>query len=598
MDQDKAFEALKEINNFILQCPTGWGKTVVLQFLVSLFLRRYPGWKSVIVTPRNIISSSFAKPKKLLIDGDQTAWPKPTYDLSDRFLNKDYNENKNKTSRAKSFLCNPAAETVAGRTMVCSHGTINNAMRGENLCLFDKVVFIVDECHHIKIKGENGEEEEEITIAETNCMGNLVEPLARKIIDGTINARMWLATATWSRGDDGDILPQDILSHFLVHNIPFDKYWNGLLHLETFQTWYAIYDDNNPFAAFSRFMEKRPLPTLVYCPSKGNRFLCGHKKKEFIDKAIDAVLTAIEGSYLWESGNKSPGAVINLTDSHQLDDKNRFILENEDKVAAIIAVNRMKEGGDWPPLRQTVDFCAWSSSATYNIQKFGRGTRDYPGKNSYTYLKIMPKLRGGSKAKMRELASESFGQLIASLVEASVFYPISTYWDTEQKGNPINGGSRLLSAYSDDLRKKILTVSGKCLVSFIKTRKEQGYVRHIEKEVQVVSDSIAGYIENDAERYEAARELVAYFNIPARKLDDFPSPEKDGVSVVRDIGFDEVRESTLIENMLCFCSSEGNAEMFGKMRNLIASKDDRDFWEIMNLIDAMDVDIAKEQLLP
>jgi hypothetical protein len=161
----------------------------------------------------------------------------------------------------------------------------------------------------------------------------------------------------------------------------------------------------------------------------GNRFLGQNTKEEFITRTTRVLLDANPEATLWEPNTQSSHVLIDLTNTNdsQAITKNKFIIDHGDRVYAILAVNRMQEGADWPALERTFDFCP-PRSMQRRIQRLGRGTRDYPGKPTFEYYTCLPAIENESANKSHERCKSYFSHLVASMIDVS-YYNDSFVWD-------------------------------------------------------------------------------------------------------------------------------------------------------------------------
>jgi hypothetical protein len=72
--QPQAFKALKDKQHVILNAPTGWGKSVVIAFLVACKLLRNPQLRCIIAVPQTVIARGFVKDWKLRVAGKLVDW--------------------------------------------------------------------------------------------------------------------------------------------------------------------------------------------------------------------------------------------------------------------------------------------------------------------------------------------------------------------------------------------------------------------------------------------------------------------------------------------------------------------------------------------
>lgn len=429
--QRKVFDRLKGKGKLLLKCPTGWGKTVLLQFLAARSLLT-TNRKIVIIVPQHIISTGFTKKKNLAIPGHKKPF---TWFVSHNLCG---NNDKKKLQELQEFLTKPinGTESDSTRILVTTHSCFALMMKEYNVPLehFANVDLIIDECHHILAEDcEDDEQPDANSDLYANMLGIFV---LRLLKTGPASAGLWCATATYGRGDGLNVLPEDYLYLFATEYVKFETYWKEILvenDLKTFKSDMVFYK-KNPFEALKWVLSQKKR-TLIYCPHQRSRWLCGMGKEKFIGKVRALVLASNPKAVMWtpETTSGVDNVVLDLTDDQNIEAKIAYLSNNSGKICVVLAVGRMKEGGDWPALEIAADLCPVFNSTTARIQKFGRGTRFSPetGKTSYTYYTFLPQL---SAAKLdfkdyKTKSNEYFGQLALALLDSSYYAPI--YWPTK-----------------------------------------------------------------------------------------------------------------------------------------------------------------------
>ena len=305
---------------------------------------------------------------------------------------------------------------------------------------------------------------------------------------------------------------------------------------------FVVYED--PFESLSEILQKH-VPTLVYCPPQGSKYLGRHNKHEFIQRVRQALLTGI--NYLWEPGLAGPGAIVDLTDTNANRQKEiTFLEQHPERIAAVIAVGMMKEGANWPALQRIIDFCP-SLSPIARIQKFGRGTRDYPGKTHFDYFLFLPEVPDLSE-EYRQRCNEYLGQLVLSLVDSS-YYCHSLPW---------NIPSEKKETHSYSKRSEIIQAAAEAVIS-LGERTENGK-RVDNKMLLSAIESAIEHLTDDpsATAKEVFQHLLSY---TPRKLD----PQ----ITMQDLDIELIEASQILLQFKQFCSIACGAKTFAQMRTQI-----------------------------
>jgi hypothetical protein len=561
--QTPVFHSLKDELFFQLGCPTGWGKTCLLQFLIIHYLIKKPDWRVVVLVPKKDVAPGFVARRKFNNEGKIVNWS-TIYNLCGNIAS-------GKKIKLHRFLKSPVGGTLESRILVTTHACFATGW-GEwgSIDLINKTLFVIDEAHHIQ-SDEGGEDE--IDAVTMNLMGKFVS----FVLDHSNIANLWMSTATFGRGDSLDIIAKRHMDLIVFKDICFEDYWKSLRWLKTFQNVYVIYE-NTPFTAFTELLKKGK-KTLVYCPRFGSKFLNGIPKEEFIERTREILLNSKKDVYIWKVGDKKQGAIVDLTDDSDRIEKIKYIEEHRVDVYSIIAVDMMKEGANWPPLEQIVDFAPLSKSATQRIQKFGRGTRDFEGKTHFTYFSFLPKITSLNEEDTRKRLSESFGQLILNLLESSYYCPI-VEWEISGANGRQYARSNLFNNFDQNTRQKMLEEVHLRLISWQNNCRKYSLPLHKDKMISAVEDVLVEYEENEISRSLLAQQIILYISRSKKKnlqsIDEF-------VSVVDDLNFDKISTEHIISNIMSFCSCISGIETFTEMRDLIGKYDSRE--ELFQMLD-------------
>jgi hypothetical protein len=402
--QRTAFRKLRKADCGILNAPAGWGKSLLLCALAGHDLLTDVTRKVVICVPQTIISKGFIRQQTVSL---------PTGHVVNWSVNQNLCEAiPEKVASLRQFLLEPAKARLPDRVVVTTHRTLSAAflkLDSRDLSTaIRKTTFEIDESHHIQAADE-----------ESNQLGAAVS----SILDaGDPTVRVFLATAFFFRGDKLPVLGDKYVSRFCRHSVPFDEYWNGLQHLETYRYEFIAYTAT-VWAEVENLLAHSKEPTLIYCPPKGHRLLLGKSKGEFTKRVTQLAIRHFEAE-LWQPGvSPSKPMILDLVDDCHRAEKVRFAMNHGDQIAAILSVGMFREGADWVQAHRVIDLVPSGSDQDRN-QRFGRIIRDYPGKTSVSYYSFFPRIADATKEEQRKSLSKLFAHFHASLVLENALVPI------------------------------------------------------------------------------------------------------------------------------------------------------------------------------
>jgi len=517
--QELAFKSLRDNSRFILSCPTGWGKTKLLQFLAVCALKN-TNKKILVTVPQHIIGKGFVNNCSLSIDGEEHRWGS--------IFNCCGGSDGRQLSRVRQFLDSKPITNEA-RICVTTHAAIVR-LHNEDPSVFcrDDIVWVIDECHHARTES-NG-------MHDSNMLGEVVKTLC-----GT-SSWLWLTTATYGRADYGEIIAPNAIDEFITFHVPFDEYWDNLRYLRSFKHRFVFYENDDLLAAIDPIIDNRR--TLVYCPQANSRFLLGDQKSQYIDRIRDALLIQNSDAKMWyprcRTGNN---IILDLTEDRDRDSQIRFLYEYGDRVYAVLAVSMMREGADWPMLEHVIDLAPVFSSMPLRIQKFGRGTRDYPDKHTFTYTSVLPRLKSDDNSH-RERCNDYFGQLMMGLVD-SMYYSPSKYWPTESPP---------------------------------KLSDMQDIARDVYNTVVAVGELMEDGAEIDV---EAAIKRKCGSALPEAVLEAL---QLQASIILKKIGFNRIKNDGIIGAFQSFCTGVCDSSTFAEMRQKLSDSADIHFIKMLELL--------------
>lgn len=402
--QRRAFRNLQQTRYGILNAPAGWGKSILLCALASHDLLIDAARKVVICVPQTIISKGFIRRQSISLPTGQVV---------------NWNVNQNlceavpeKVASLRQILLEPAKATLPDRVIVTTHRTLSAAFQKldsrDLSTAIRNTTFEIDESHHIQAADE-----------ESNQLGAAVSSIL-DADDPTV--RVILATAFFFRGDKLPVLEDKYVSHFRRHSVPFDEYWSGLKHLETYRYEFVAYTAT-VWSEVEKLLAFSQDPTLIYCPPNGHRLLLGESKAKFTNEVIQLVIRHF-GAEVWQPGvSPSKPVILDLVDEKHRADKVRFAMNHGDQITAILSVGMFREGADWVQAQRVIDLIPSGSDQDRN-QRFGRLIRDFPGKTSVSYYSFFPRIADATKEEQRKSLSELFAHFHASLVLENALVPI------------------------------------------------------------------------------------------------------------------------------------------------------------------------------
>lgn len=398
--QEAAFHTLKDKKHVILKAPTGWGKSMVIAFLILYKLMKYPKLKCIISVPQTIIGSNFTKDWKIKIGRRVIQW----------IINNNlcHVEAVHTINHLVAFL-NNAHDTLGDRILICTHATLAHTYKklknNRQLALLDNTMLWIDEGHHLM----NAQVVGGGTIS--NALGALVKHCLET------GNYVGLATATYGRHDRCHIIPEDLERRFTQVHIPYDAYFEEAQPVATFEF-------NIICGEFSEALDplfKKMRPTVLYLAKRNSLYATRCKYTE-----VRQIITLLSKRLKQEAHHTE--TVIHIGSLKVLDlvtekgrRKRREYLDNGGEVDMILALDTCKEGFDWPKAERCI-IMGERHSIPEMIQMIGRLFRRSPGKTHAEVFQVMPAVVQDKKV-FKDWRNSILTVIFSAMLLEDVFVP-------------------------------------------------------------------------------------------------------------------------------------------------------------------------------
>ena len=425
--QELAYNQLLDKDFWLINAPMASGKTFEIGCLTASKLMQNKKLRAIIAVPQTLIGFGFLEMRIEYPNGEK-------FDFFPRHnLCKDTPQSN--IEYVLKWLKGPNSEKdVLDRILICSHATLVYSFQ-TNPDLFKDVFIVVDEAHHI-FWSEN----EELKIEFSNAIGNVIQYCLK---NKKRNVHLGLTTATFFRGDRGEIIPKKYIGQFARFNLPYDEFLQSMRHMKSFS--YDFFLCNNKFTeAVKHLFDDGVEKTIVYVPPVGSRFSTGDKHNDVLEiyKSIalsdkPQIVEQEDGITLIKRG-KQFVRVVNLVDEDNRENKKKAIQAAHEQgddsgIDVIIALGMFKEGGNWKWADREI-ILGPRKSLTDIIQIIGRLFRDANGKEHVSVFHLLPfALDQVDKEKTRENLNDFLKAIFASMLLEEIFRPVSIYFPTSKK---------------------------------------------------------------------------------------------------------------------------------------------------------------------
>jgi hypothetical protein len=523
--QPQAFEALKDKQHVILNAPTGWGKSVVIAFLVAYKLLRNSQLRCIIAVPQTVIARGFVKDWKLSVAGELVNWV-VQHNLC-------HAQATNTIACLIQFL-RGGHTSLGDRILICTHATLAHAYkrlknRGQ-LGLLENTFVWIDEAHHVMNAQVAGS---------TETVSNILGALIKHCI--THDSHVGLATATFQRGDMRHILPDALGKKFTRVSIPYDVYLRDMQPVESFE--FNIVCGDTLRVLDSIFKKVRP--TILYLAKRNSRFAgrCKYLEVKQIVKCLGKRLQAPV---------RREGDLIRVGDMKVLDlvtekarKSRKAYLDEGGKVDIILALDTCKEGFDWPEAERSI-ILGERHSVPEMIQMIGRLFRRAEGKTHAEVYQVLPAVVPNS-SRFKDHRNAILTVIFSAMLLEDVFLPIplTTAPGTKER----NRTDRLVSAIPDTevwqtlMRDFLVAVQG----------------RNYDESLRLAPSILKKYDIAKTEWEFVWKKLWQHSAIVARKL--------KGLHV--NVPFEVLNKTDLSEGLLTLASGLCGAMTFQELRKVI-----------------------------
>jgi len=360
--------AKRDAQYLLLKAPPASGKSRALMFL-ALYKLRHKGIRKVIVAvPECTIGASFA-PTPLSKYGFFADWqPDSRYNL----CTPDSDTSAGKVNLFKEFMGNEAD------ILICTHATLRFAFEQLSPADFDGCLLAIDEFHH-----SSADKQE-------NRMGDLVHKVLYES-----SAHVIAMTGSYFRGDNVPVMMPEDEARF--ERVVFSYYdqLNGYTYLKSLGIGHHFYQGRY-LDALGEVLDTDK-KTILHIPNVNSGESTGDKIREVgeiigIIGELDRQDQETKILYVKRHGD---GKILKIADLVDDTPVNRSKVEaylstakGRDDLDIIIALNKAKEGFDWPWCEHALTV-GYRASLTEIIQIIGRATRDCPGKEHTQFTNLI-----------------------------------------------------------------------------------------------------------------------------------------------------------------------------------------------------------------
>lgn len=360
--------AKRDAQYLLLKAPPASGKSRALMFL-ALYKLRYQSIRKVIVAvPECTIGASFA-PIPLSQFGFFDDWlPDSRYNL----CTPDSDTSAGKINLFKEFMGNKA------EILICTHATLRFAFEQLSPTDFNDCLLAIDEFHH-----SSADKQE-------NRMGDLVHKV---LYEST--AHIVAMTGSYFRGDNVPVMMPEDEARF--ERVVFSYYdqLNGYTYLKSLGIGHHFYQGRY-LDALSEVLDTNK-KTILHIPNVNSGESTGDKIREVGE--IIGVIGELDHQdpetkilYVKRHGDGKILKIADLVDDTPLNrskvEAYLFTVKDRDDLDIIIALNKAKEGFDWPWCEHALTV-GYRGSLTEIIQIIGRVTRDCPGKEHTQFTNLI-----------------------------------------------------------------------------------------------------------------------------------------------------------------------------------------------------------------
>jgi superfamily II DNA or RNA helicase len=395
--QKSAYEKLVGKRFAMLRAVTGSGKSTTVAMLAHNYWAQNKTQNKIIVAvPNKAIGNNFAR---ILIQDTAKGVNVKFVPLPENVLTSADAESK--TDCLLSFM-DTSADNFCSSIVVCCHATFLRAVE-KHPNKFKNCLVVADEFHHSR----NDE-------GAANKLGKITEILCQESTNSIL-----MVTATPFRSDNGSLFAESIRGQIVSYDYNLSQYLSDCTYLQKVNYESHFYDHASSYGpALEEYFKKNGIGcTIVFLP----HVRLYNRRIEVCTVLASVLQVPLRGEdgeiqmlldlqnpqsgpfrrtnahdLYWEYENLETGRklrVVDLDDDCEIRERRLEWLANnkdveEDTDYLLISLQVFIEGGDFPALSKVINLSI-DKSFLRMIQKWGRATRDYPGKETATFVQFM-----------------------------------------------------------------------------------------------------------------------------------------------------------------------------------------------------------------
>lgn len=361
--------AQRHRQHLLVKAPPASGKSRAMMFVALDKLANQGVKKVIVAVPQQNIGRSF-NDTPLKKFGFYEDWNVAPY----WNLCIDAGSDASKKSKLREFIDHPTA-----KTLICTHATLLNAMKGIDTEKLNNLFFGIDEFHH----GSSDE---------NNRLGSFI----RRLLNET-SAHILAMTGSYFRGDAVPVMrPEDEALFQPTINYNYYQQLNGYRWLKSLGIGYSFFQGNYLTAIPDVLdISKKTLIHIPHPNSKTGAFMNKHDQVAEIIKCIGTIESCDYDDFIYKV--RTPDGRV-LTVGNLVEDslERRNALQNylrrmnsRDAMDVLIALGTAKEGFDWEWCEHCITI-GIRASLTEVVQIIGRCTRDCEGKPHAQFTNLIP----------------------------------------------------------------------------------------------------------------------------------------------------------------------------------------------------------------
>lgn len=364
--QTRAF-ASRDAQYLLLKAPPASGKSRALMFLALDKLVNQGIKKVIVAVPERSIGSSFSA-TNLKKDGFFANWePNDIYNL----CTPGDDGSSSKVKAFHNFMDNDE------KILICTHATLRFGCEGLDETKFNNTLLAIDEFHHVSADANNR-------------LGELLKSIINKS-----TAHIIAMTGSYFRGDSVPILTPEYERKFTPVTYNYYEQLNGYNFLKSLGIGYHFYTGQYTTAILDVLDTNKK--TIIHIPNvnSGESTKQKHNEVNFIIDAIGDVVKQDSQTGVIEIKRHSDGKLLKVANlvedtSKEIEKIQNYlrISKSVDDIDIIIALNRAKEGFDWPFCEHALTV-GYRGSLTEVIQIIGRCTRDSDNKSHAQFTNLI-----------------------------------------------------------------------------------------------------------------------------------------------------------------------------------------------------------------